>query len=58
MQIPRHSEKSNKGSKLNSITVLLPIKEYCLGLSELNLSPKPAEGNIATNGFINLFLVF
>ena len=33
------------------------IKEYCLGLSDLNLLPTPAEGNIATNGCINLLLM-
>ena len=47
-----HSSNPTNKSIENSITLLFPIEQYCLGTSELNRDPDPAEGNIATNGLI------
>ena len=52
MHIALHYSNSTSKSIENSITFLSPIVQYCLGTSELNLDPDPAEGNIATNGLI------
>ena len=52
MQTAWHSSTSANNSKENSIIILSPIEQYCLGLSELKRVPDPAEGNIATNGLI------
>ena len=47
-----HSSTSTSKSKENSIIILSPIEQYCLGISDLKRDPDPAEGNIATNGLI------
>lgn len=52
MQTAWHSSKLASKSKENSIIILFPIEQYCLGISELKRDPDPAEGNIATNGLI------